>query len=471
MSYYPYGYCQPACTPYPYPYPCSIVGATGDTGSQGFTGAQGAPGIISNTGATGAQGFTGATGAQGFTGETGAQGFTGERGAQGFTGERGAQGFTGERGAQGPTIIIPTGTYDDVLFAGNTATEKTAVITGSAISASGTATNTVSKQSVSIATDSSGIDWNYQISVDPLNGINISGTYAPIGYNYNTNYGINALTQNWSGVGTAPPYVLTSAADLSIIATDTLQLSSISNDVSITDNTTVSVNKTISLSRSTPYVASQSITGGSITTTNVTTTDNVILVPESLTFDKPTVSQTIYSPAGFSNTDNSIQCNSSSGFVMNYGSSTNKTTLDLTKLELYNTGGTLQDTILLQNTGSGNPVMNIISTDISGNTQKSFGASTIGFGSTATDTSTSNSKSISINNPIASIGSISYTNTIDTSPFTVSSNTSLELSTTTDLILTGTNIETTITPGTFAGNYLRINLNGTYYKIQLLPDT
>ena len=125
MSYYPYGYCQPACTPYPYP--CSIVGATGaqgaaglngttgDTGAQGFTGAQGAPGIVSDTGATGAQGFTGAQGytgergAQGFTGDTGVQGFTGETGAQGYTGETGAQGlqgFTGETGAQGFTGAI-----------------------------------------------------------------------------------------------------------------------------------------------------------------------------------------------------------------------------------------------------------------------------------------------------------------------------------------------------------------------------
>jgi hypothetical protein len=136
---------------------------------------------------------------------------------------------------------------------------------------------------------------------------------------------------------------------------------------------------------------------------------------------------TIYSSAGFTNSDNSIQCNSNNGFIMNYGSSTNKTTLDLTKLEMVNSGANNTDTILLQNIGSANPVLNIQSTEISSNNSNSMGASTSGIGLTNITFSTGATKQIQMNNANGSSSSIFHQDGIDALPFVIQTTEDLQM--------------------------------------------
>jgi hypothetical protein len=151
--------------------------------------------------------------------------------------------------------------------------------------------------------------------------------------------------------------------------------------------------------------------------------DTATLVPQALTFG--TATSTIYSPNEFFNSDNSIQCNSNNGFIMNYGSAVNTTTLDLTKLEMKNNN--LNDTILLQNTGSANPVINLQTTNISSNTQNAFGASVGGIGMTYTNLITTHEQKLSVSNVIGGGAVINYSNAIDTQPLAISSNQGLNI--------------------------------------------
>ena len=93
--------------------------------STGMTGAMGGA-----TGPTGPQGIQGESGA---TGPTGPQGIQGEPGATGHTGPQGIQGEPGATGHTGPTgptgAIQPTPTLQQVLTAGNTATNKDILLT------------------------------------------------------------------------------------------------------------------------------------------------------------------------------------------------------------------------------------------------------------------------------------------------------------------------------------------------------
>jgi hypothetical protein len=111
---------------------------------------------------------------------------------------------------------------------------------------------------------------------------------------------------------------------------------------------------------------------------------------------------------------------------MNYGSAVNTTTLDLTKLEMKNNN--LNDTILLQNTGSANPVINLQTTNISSNTQNAFGASVGGIGMTYTNLITTHEQKLSVSNVIGGGGAvINYSNAIDTQPLAISSNQGLNI--------------------------------------------
>ena len=93
--------------------------------STGMTGAMGGA-----TGPTGPQGIQGEPGA---TGHTGPQGIQGEPGATGHTGPQGIQGEPGATGHTGPTgptgAIQPTPTLQQVLTAGNIATNKDILLT------------------------------------------------------------------------------------------------------------------------------------------------------------------------------------------------------------------------------------------------------------------------------------------------------------------------------------------------------
>ena len=80
------------------------TGATGSTGSTGATGSQGIQGLTGDTGTTGDTGSTGATGPTGPTGPTGSTGATGSIGDTGATGTTGATGSTGSTGATGAGV-------------------------------------------------------------------------------------------------------------------------------------------------------------------------------------------------------------------------------------------------------------------------------------------------------------------------------------------------------------------------------
>ena len=183
------------------------------------------------------------------------------------------------------------------------------------------------------------------------------------------------------------------------------------------------------------------------------------------------------SSTGFYNNDNSIYCNTANGFVLNYGSNVNKTTLDLGKLEIYNagTGGLLNDTILLQNGGVGNPVFNLNSFDANTGETKAMGASNSGVGLTTT-TSTFQTKSISMNNSVGSASSITHTDGIDSLPLQITSNQRVEISASSSqaIQLNSNSIELNGasllvgSSGSNSGQHLQITINGTNYVINLL---
>ena len=123
----------------------SKLAAKGDPGSTGVTGATGAPGAAGATGpagATGASGPTGATGATGASGPTGATGATGAPGPAGATGATGAPGpvgATGPAGATGETGATgPSGTTSAVIVAGTVSASNTATKTVTAVCTGGT---------------------------------------------------------------------------------------------------------------------------------------------------------------------------------------------------------------------------------------------------------------------------------------------------------------------------------------------
>ena len=156
------------------------------------------------------------------------------------------------------------------------------------------------------------------------------------------------------------------------------------------------------------------------------TGDTATLVPQSLTFGTSTI-DTIYNNNGFTKYDNSIQCNSNNGFILNHGSTGNKTTLDLRNLEMINTGGNNTDTILLQNTGAANPVINVITNEISTNNSQTFATSTQDLRLTNITYSSSATKQIQVNNVNGSSSSIIHQDGIDALPFVIQTTQDLSL--------------------------------------------
>ncbi len=263
----------------------------------------------------------------------------------------------------------------------------------------------------------------------------------------------------------------TGTGNLSVLAKGTLQISSNSDNIAITNNTTISVNKQINLSSSAATTNSTVINGNSFTTTDITNSNTNSIIATGMTITPPTLLPTYYSNSGFYNSDNSIYCNSNNGFVLNYGSSTNKTTLDLNKLELVNGGGSNQDTILLQNTGGSNPVINVQSSDIITGVTDQFGASKNSMGVQSIDNLTFGTKGVSIYTSSTGQPTIQATNSIDTQQFLISSGGQVDMNLTTanDLHLNGSSLISGSAGGN-SGNHLRLVINGTPYKIQLLAD-
>jgi len=149
----------------------------------------------------------------------------------------------------------------------------------------------------------------------------------------------------------------------------------------------------------------------------------------------------------------------------------NYTQLDLDTFQMYNTGGALIDQIAFQNNGVGNPVFNLLTTD---NTNPSpliqfVGISNQGMNITYNDVGAGANTDLQLKSNTGGSGQLSYTNTDPTQTLTISSNCTIELSTTQDLKLTGASLQSVTSSGS-ASQYLRINLNGTFYKIALDND-
>ena len=244
------------------------------------------------------------------------------------------------------------------------------------------------------------------------------------------------------------------------------------SNVNVNGDLLMTTDKTITLNDSSPNAVQTVIGDGKVLVNDVTNSLTTFQDQSTFGIQDGTPTTTLYSINGFTCNNNSIQCNSSNGFYMNYGSLTNYTQLDLDTLEMFNTNGTFVDQIFFQNNGVGNPVFNLLTTD---NTNPSpliqfAGISNQGMNITYNDVGTGGNTDLQLKNNTGGSGQLSYTNAIDpTQLLSISSNCTIELSTTQDLKLTGTNLQSVTSTGP-ASQYLRINLNGTFYKIALDND-
>jgi hypothetical protein len=244
------------------------------------------------------------------------------------------------------------------------------------------------------------------------------------------------------------------------------------SNVNVNGNLLMTTDKTITLNDSSPNAVQTVIGDGKVLINDVTNGLTTFQDQSTFGIQNSTPTTTLYSVNGFASNDNSIQCNSANGFYMNYGSPLNYTQLDLDSFEMYNSGGTLIDQVLIQNNGTGNPVFNILSTDNTNPSPllKQAGISNQQLNLTYNDVGAGTNTQLQLTNNTGGSGQLTYTNGIDPSQlFSISSNCSIELSTSQDLKLTGAALQA-VTSGGSASQYLRINLNGTYYKIALDND-
>ena len=374
-----------------------------------------------------------------------------------------------------PTSVGAVNTLQQVLTAGNSATGTSATIslTNSGIgydtnptliinNSNATAGNTTGVPSIELTkTGRNGAinDVIGSLFFNAKDGAGVERTFgkiestittntAPLNYDgaldfYSLINGVNNLVFRLNGAdnenNSFRPFDLngnalkTSQTNLTLDATSSTGTGQISLNPKATSNLYVNGdmlmanNNTISLNDTSPVLVATTIGNGGMNITDTTTSNSVNIDTGGIAVGTST-STTYYTPSGFYNNDNSIYCNTSNGFNLNYGSSVNKTTLDLGKLEIYNagTGGLLNDTILLQNTGVGNPVFNLNSFDANTGETKAMGASNSGVSLTTTNTF-SQTKSISMTNPIGSSTTISHQDFIDSLPLTIQTNQDLQI--------------------------------------------
>ena len=244
------------------------------------------------------------------------------------------------------------------------------------------------------------------------------------------------------------------------------------SNVNVNGDLLMSTDKTITLNDSSPSVVQTVIGDGKVLINDVTNSLTTFQDQATFGIQNATPTTTLYSINGFACNDSSIQCNSTNGFYMNYGSSTNYTQLDLDSFEMYNTNGTLIDQITMGNNGGGNPVFNLLSTDNTNPSPliKQFGISNQQLNMTYSDIGAGTNTQLTLTNNTGGSGTLNYTNGIDPSQtLTISSNCTIELSTTQDLKLTGAALQSNTASGN-SGEHLRILLNGVYYKIKLEND-
>lgn len=244
------------------------------------------------------------------------------------------------------------------------------------------------------------------------------------------------------------------------------------SNVNINGDLLMTTDKTITLNDNSPSFVQTVLGSGALLVNDVSNSLSSTLNQSGLSFQNSTPTTTTYSLNGFANNDNSIQCNSSNGFYMNYGSVTNFTQLDLDSFEMYNTNGTTIDQITMGNNGTGNPVFNILSTDNTSPSPliKQCGISNQQLNLFYNDVGVGGTTQLTLTNNTSGSGQLNYTNGIDPSQtLTISSNCTIELQTSQDLKFTGAQLQSSSSSGN-SGEHLRILLNGTYYKIKLEND-
>ena len=243
------------------------------------------------------------------------------------------------------------------------------------------------------------------------------------------------------------------------------------SNVNVNGDLLMTTDKTITLNDSSPNAVQTVIGNGKVLVNDVTNTLTTFQDQSTFGIQNGTPTTTLYAIDGFACNDNSIQCNSGNGFYMNYGSGVNYTQLDLDTFQMYNTGSNTIDQIIFQNNGVGNPVFNLQTTDTTNpSPQIQFvGISNQGMNITYNDIGTGGNTDLQLKNNTGGSGQLSYTNTDPTQTLTISSNCTIELSTTQDLKLTGLALQSVTSSGS-ASQFLRINLNGSFYKIPLDND-
>jgi len=209
-------------------------------------------------------------------------------------------------------------------------------------------------------------------------------------------------------------------------------------------NFIIKTDSSLTLNDSSPNVISTTLANGEIIINDTTNTLYSKLSQDNLSFQNATPTNTYYTQTGFYNADNSIYCNSANGFILGYGSATNSTTLDLTKLEMKNNN--LNDTILLQNSGSANPVINLLTTDSGTGNSKYYAVGVSDGGFTYTDVGLATSKSLLFNNPPTSSSTITHSDLINNAPFVIQTDQDLQM-----IIGSGKNLIMTNLPTSSSG--------------------
>jgi len=190
-------------------------------------------------------------------------------------------------------------------------------------------------------------------------------------------------------------------------------------------NFIIKTDSSLTLNDSSPNVIQTTLADGAILINDITNSLSATLAQSNLSFQNATPTTTYYQGSGFFSNDNSIYCNNTNGFMLGYGSATNSTILDLTKLEMKN--NTLNDTILLQNGGSANPAMTISTTDIGTGNQKysAWGVSDGGW--TYTDVALSTAKYLRFTNPALGSSTIQHTDLINNAPLVIQTDQDLQM--------------------------------------------
>ena len=190
-------------------------------------------------------------------------------------------------------------------------------------------------------------------------------------------------------------------------------------------NFIIKTDSSLTLNDSAPYAVQTTLGNGAIVINDTTNSKSLTLQQDNLSIQN-TSATTYYQSTGFYSNDASIYCNNSNGFIIASGSSASST-LNLTNMTMYNTGGSNQDTILLQNTGGTNPNINMNTYDTTSLNTIEFVANTTLIGLTYTDATLATAKYLRFDNPTAGSSSITHTDLINNAPLIILTDQDLQM--------------------------------------------